>query len=246
MARRTAALKPQLNQIRTWAREGRTDAWIAYQLGTTSLTVQEFRSEYALDKPPRNPVEEPVTPELVVQTISFDSPPPLPPLDDAAAPDEAAAATSTDERPRRQRRARAVKVDDEALEVEVIAESTAEGEVAEAVAEADAEPERARRRRRRGGRGAGAAAAADAEPTTAEPATADGQGDGEAKPSRASSRRKPRGAPAYTGSIVAGAVLVLDPAVTRSAAWRANWADAPELDITLEDDQIVLRRRPSA
>ncbi|HEY1480200.1 MAG TPA: hypothetical protein VGF46_09230 [Gaiellales bacterium] len=238
MARRTAALKPQLNQIRTWAREGRTDAWIAYQLGTTSLTVQEFRSEYALDKPPRNPVEEPVTPELVVQTISFDSPPPLPPLDDAPAPDEAAA-KATDERPRRQRRARPVKVDDESLEVEVIAESTADGEVAEAVAEADAEPERARRRRRRGGRGAGAAAAADGDSPASEPATADG----EAKPSP---RRKPRGAPAYTGSIVAGAVLVLDPAVTRSAAWRANWADAPELDITLEDDQIVLRRRPSA
>ena len=30
MARRT--LKPQLNQIRTWVGQGRTDAWIAHQL----------------------------------------------------------------------------------------------------------------------------------------------------------------------------------------------------------------------
>ena len=30
MARRS--LKPQLNQIRTWVRQGRTDAWIAHQL----------------------------------------------------------------------------------------------------------------------------------------------------------------------------------------------------------------------
>ena len=37
--------------------------------------------------------------------------------------------------------------------------------------------------------------------------------------------------------------LVLDPAVTRSAAWRAHWADAPAFDVVVEDDQIVLRRR---
>jgi hypothetical protein len=76
MARRTAALKPQLNQIRTWARDGRTDAWIAFQLGTTALTVQEFRSEHGLGRGGGNTAEEPVTPEMVVQTISFDTPPP--------------------------------------------------------------------------------------------------------------------------------------------------------------------------
>ena len=90
MARRTAALKPQLNQIRTWAREGRTDAWIAYQLGTTALTVQEFRSEHGLDRGGGAPVEEPVTPELVVQTISFDSPPPVAPPAAADEPSEPA------------------------------------------------------------------------------------------------------------------------------------------------------------
>ena len=57
MARRTAALKPQLNQIRTWSRDGRTDAWIAFQLGTTALTVQEFRSEHGLGRGGGNTAE---------------------------------------------------------------------------------------------------------------------------------------------------------------------------------------------
>jgi hypothetical protein len=233
MARRTAALKPQLNQIRTWAREGRTDAWIAYQLGTTSATVQEFRFEYGLDKGAGAPVEEPVTPELVVQTISFDSPPPLPPLEPEAAtaaeePAEAAEPTRT----RRQRRSRPVKSEEDAPTTEAVAEAPAESEPA-----AEGEPERAKRRRRRGGRGGGAGASDAGATTTEAPAPTPEQ---PARPSRA---RKPRVAASYQGSVVAGAVLVLDPAVTRSAAWRAHWADAPAFDVVVEDDQIVLRRR---
>jgi hypothetical protein len=232
MARRTAALKPQLNQIRTWAREGRTDAWIAYQLGTTSATVQEFRFEYGLDKGPGNPVEEPVTPEHVVQTISFDSPPPLPPLEPSTPSDETDAPAPT----RRQRRSRPVKVDTESVTVEAEAESGAE-----AAAEVEGDPDRPKRRRRRGGRGGGSTAAADAA------ATGDGAQPPVAAPSEKTpppaARRKGRAPASYRGSVVAGAVLVLDPAVTRSAAWRAHWADAPAFDVVVEDEQIVLRRR---
>ena len=47
----------------------------------------------------------------------------------------------------------------------------------------------------------------------------------------------------YTGSVVAGAVIVLDPAIARSAAWRAHWADATAFDVVIDDEQIVLRRR---
>ena len=43
MARRS--LRPQLNQIRAWANQGRTDAWIAHQLEVTVQQVQEFRRE---------------------------------------------------------------------------------------------------------------------------------------------------------------------------------------------------------
>jgi hypothetical protein len=43
MARRS--LRPQLNQIRSWVRQGRTDAWIAHQLEVTVQQVQAFRKE---------------------------------------------------------------------------------------------------------------------------------------------------------------------------------------------------------
>lgn len=46
MARRS--LKPQLNQIRTWVRQGRTDAWIAHQLGVTVKDIDSFKREHDL------------------------------------------------------------------------------------------------------------------------------------------------------------------------------------------------------
>jgi hypothetical protein len=41
MARRS--LRPQLNQIRTWVRQGRTDAWIAHQLEVTVQDIDAFK-----------------------------------------------------------------------------------------------------------------------------------------------------------------------------------------------------------
>ena len=46
MARRS--LKPQLNQIRTWVRQGRTDAWIAHQLEVTVRDIEAFKREHGL------------------------------------------------------------------------------------------------------------------------------------------------------------------------------------------------------
>jgi hypothetical protein len=46
MARRS--LKPQLNQIRAWVHQGRTDAWIAHQLEITATELREFRKQYDL------------------------------------------------------------------------------------------------------------------------------------------------------------------------------------------------------
>jgi hypothetical protein len=236
MARRTAALKPQLNQIRTWARDGRTDAWIAFQLGTTALTVQEFRSEHGLGRGGGNTAEEPVTPETVVQTISFDTPPPAP-APAAAAPGEDDAEEAAPTRTRRQRRSRTADA------AATPAAETAAGVPADVEATSttiiEGEPaERAKRRRRRGGRG-GAGPAAD----VAAPAEDAAELPVAAEPARGTPRRKSRTPASYAGSVVAGAVLVLDPAITRSAAWRANWADAPGFDVVIEDDQIVLRRR---
>ncbi len=47
MARRS--LKPQLNQIRTWVRQGRTDAWIAHQLDVSVKDISGFKQEHALE-----------------------------------------------------------------------------------------------------------------------------------------------------------------------------------------------------
>ena len=46
MARRS--LKPQLNQIRTWVRQGRTDAWIAHQLEVAVRDIDAFKREHGL------------------------------------------------------------------------------------------------------------------------------------------------------------------------------------------------------
>lgn len=46
MARRS--LKPQLNQIRTWVRQGRTDAWIAHQLEVSVRDIDAFKREHEL------------------------------------------------------------------------------------------------------------------------------------------------------------------------------------------------------
>ena len=46
LARRS--LKPQLNQIRTWVRQGRTDAWIAHQLEVSVGDIRAFKREHDL------------------------------------------------------------------------------------------------------------------------------------------------------------------------------------------------------
>jgi hypothetical protein len=46
MARRS--LRPHLNQIRTWVRQGRTDAWIAHQLEVTVQQIEAFKKENEL------------------------------------------------------------------------------------------------------------------------------------------------------------------------------------------------------
>jgi hypothetical protein len=49
LARRS--LKPQLNQIRTWVRQGRTDAWIAHQLDVSVGDITAFKRDHELAPP---------------------------------------------------------------------------------------------------------------------------------------------------------------------------------------------------
>jgi hypothetical protein len=41
-------LRSQLNQIRAWVREGRTDAWIAHQIDVPAAELREFRRRHGL------------------------------------------------------------------------------------------------------------------------------------------------------------------------------------------------------
>jgi len=41
--------RSQLNQIRAWVREGRTDAWIAHQLDISASELREFRRRHDLE-----------------------------------------------------------------------------------------------------------------------------------------------------------------------------------------------------
>jgi hypothetical protein len=59
MARRS--LRPELNRIRAWVRQGRTDAWIAHQLEVTVQQIQSFKREQGLE-----PGEEGDTPAAAV------------------------------------------------------------------------------------------------------------------------------------------------------------------------------------
>lgn len=124
MARRS--LKPQLNQIRNWVRQGRTDAWIAHQLETTVQQVQAFKREHDL--------EPDAAPEAVAD-LDADI--------DLRAEDDALIAAELEKEAER-------KAEEEARKAEEKAARRAEAEV-EDEDDDDAAPRR--RRGRRGGRG---------------------------------------------------------------------------------------------
>jgi hypothetical protein len=106
---RSRSLRPQLNQIRTWVQQGRTDAWIAHQLEVTVQQIQAFKREQGL--------EPGAEPEGLPPVADYDDEIDLRAQDDAliAAELEAAEAareadkdedSEDDERPARRRRRR--------------------------------------------------------------------------------------------------------------------------------------------
>jgi hypothetical protein len=126
LARRS--LKPQLNQIRTWVRQGRTDAWIAHQLDASVGDIRSFKREHEL-------APEATEGETFVPGAEADEP-------DLRAEDDALVAEALEA----ERQAEAV-ADDEDEDAD--ADSDDDGD---ADADGDDRPKR-RRRGRRGGRG---------------------------------------------------------------------------------------------
>jgi hypothetical protein len=125
MSRRS--LRPQLNQIRGWVRQGRTDAWIAHQLDVTVQQIQAFKREQDLEA---GDGSDPVATDEV----------------DLRAEDDAAIAAELEEEAKRRAEEEAAKAEEEAREAEEAAAKAAEAEEEE-----DAKPAK-KPRRTRGGR----------------------------------------------------------------------------------------------
>ena len=123
-------LRSQLNQIRAWVRQGRTDAWIAHQLDVPAAELREFRRRHDL-APEEEAGESDLRDEIEAEIEA---------LSEAAEELEEEEAEEPGE--------------DEGDEE--TAEAVAADEGDEEAAEGEAPPRRRRRRRgRRGGRGGG-------------------------------------------------------------------------------------------
>jgi hypothetical protein len=188
MARRS--LRPHLNQIRGWVRQGRTDAWIAHQLEATVQQIETFKKDNDL---------APADPETSeAPGADFDDEIDLRAEDDALVAAELEAL--------------------EARKAEEDAARLAEEEARKAAGEDEGDDEEApakvpRRRGRRGGRSRSKAVSGALEGTF------------------------DHGEEGYG--------LWLDPAVTDNPVYAEHWAGHRPVEVTIEEDQIVIRRAGS-
>ena len=183
MSRRS--LRPQLNQIRGWVRQGRTDAWIAHQLEVTVQQIQAFKREHGLEPDSEVTAEGAATDEV-----------------DLRAEDDANIAAQLEAEEAR-------RAEEEAKAAEEAARKAAELEAAEAAEEA-VEPEKPKRARATRGRGRGRKKSVPLEGTF------------------------DHGEEGYG--------LWLDPAVEDDPIYAEHWAGHRPVEVTIEEDQIVIRR----
>jgi hypothetical protein len=180
MARKS--LRPELNRIRAWVRQGRTDAWIAHQLEVTVQQIQTFKREHGLE-------EGQVADGGTVAAADYDDEIDLRAEDDAL-----------------------IAAELEAAEARQAEEATEGGEGGDAADAADASEEKPKRRRgRRGGRRRGGRQGGDALEATFD-----------------------HGEEGYG--------LWLDPAVQDDPVYAEYWAGHRPVEVTIEEDQIVIRR----
>jgi sRNA-binding protein len=178
MSRRS--LRPQLNQIRGWVRQGRSDAWIAHQLEVTVQQIQAFKREHGLEP------DGDANAETAVEEV------------DLRAEDDAQIAAELEAEEAR-------RAEEEAKAAEEAARKAAEAEAAEAAEEAAEKPKRAR------GRG----------------------------------RARKKSAGPLEGTFDHGEEgygLWLDPAVADDPVYAEHWAGHRPVEVTIEEDQIVIRR----
>ncbi len=177
------SLRPHLNQIRAWVRQGRTDAWVAHQLEVSVRDIEQFKRQNDLisDEDSPNGTSVPGYPEEIDLRAE----------DDALIAAELEAAEAEAERIG----AEVEKDDDDE-------EDDGDGESAP----------RARRRSRRGGRG------------------------------RRSGARNTAPLEGTFDHGEEGYGLWLDPAVQDNPIYAEHWAVHRPVEVTIEEDRIVIRR----
>jgi hypothetical protein len=180
MARRS--LRPHLNQIRSWVRQGRTDAWVAHQLEVTVQEIEQFKRQNDLTGD-EGPSDGPST------TVAYPEE-----IDLRAEDDELIAAELE----------AAMEAEREKAERE-----KAEAEAREESGEQESAPSAPRRRRSRRGR-------------------------------RASRDSGPLEGTFDHGE--EGYGLWLDPAIQDNPIYAEHWAGHRPVQVTVEEDQIVIRR----
>jgi hypothetical protein len=185
MSRRS--LRPHLNQIRSWVRQGRTDAWIAHQLEVTVQQIQAFKREQDLEAGE----DSNGTAEV-----------------DLRAEDDEAIAAELEEDARRRAEEDARKAEEDARKAEEeAARKAAAAEEGSTDEDAEAKPRRARAPR-----------------------------------ARSRSRKKAGPLEGTFDHGEEGYGLWLDPAVEDDPVYAEHWAGHRPVIVTIEEDQIVIRR----
>lgn len=180
MSRRS--LRPQLNQIRIWVHQGRTDAWIAHQLEVSAAELREFRRQHDLspdsagEPDPGHDLRDEIEAEIAAATAA----------------DEARRQAEEEEEARRQAEEKAAQEDSGSEEDSEETDGS----------EAEGRP----RRRRRGRRG----------------------------------RKNQLEGTFDHGD--EGYGLWLDPAIQDIQIYTEHWAGQRDVTVTVERDQIVIRR----
>jgi hypothetical protein len=222
--RRQPSLRSQLNQIRMWVRQGRTDAWIAHKLDVSVDELARFKREHALDGGDEGTRSRPADPLSV--------PPPEPPSYDLDADEEEEEDEGEDEDERRPERSR--RRSRRSRSRRPVTAGNGEDDDDEdlvAVEEPDEEDEEPDRR-----------------PRDRDTSDADDQ-DGAPRPRRRRGRRggrrhRPRGT-AYEATFDHGGEgygLWLDPAVADNPVYSEHWAGHRAVTVTVEPEAITIRR----
>ncbi len=139
------SLRPNLNQIRTWVRQGRTDAWVAHQLDVSVRDIEQFKRQNDLVS--EEELDEGAQPSRYEEEIDLRA------EDDALIAAELEAAEIEAESAKAEEEARAREAEEQAREAEARAGEDADEDADQDEGEdGDERGGGVRLRRRRGGR----------------------------------------------------------------------------------------------